>query len=156
MRLTAIVLASVATLTLAGGIFGYWLGAAFICFDVCPPAATFTPTWLRMLAIFLGPGLLLSIAASITGVLSLRAEGRGVALIIAVVAPIIAIVALALVMQFVAGSFTPLVNAGPPEVAPADRQLSQVWLGATNYAVIPLIIWPIAALLTALIRPPIH
>ena len=154
MRLTALILGGVATLALGAGIFGYWLGVAFTCFDVCPPASTFTPTWLRMMAIFLGPGLLLSLGASVFSILTLRAEGRTTALIVASAAPIVALVAATLIMYFGAGSFVPLANPGPVDVAEADRQLSQAWLGATNYAVIPLVVWPLAAFLATLIRPP--
>lgn len=153
MRLTAIILAGIGTLALGAGIFGYWIGAALTCFDVCPPASTFTPTWLRMLGLFLGPGLLLSLVASVLAIVSLRAEGRSTALIIAIAAPIVALGAWALLMYFSAGSFTPLANPGPAEVAVADRQLSHDWLNGVNYAVIPLVVWPLATFLAALIRP---
>lgn len=153
MRLTAIILAALATLALAGGIFGYWIGVGLTCFDVCPPAATFTGTWLRMLAIFLGPGLLLSLAATVFAVLSLVASGRTTATFIAVAAPVVAVVAADLILLIVAGSLTPLASAGPSDVAEAQRQLSQPWLGATSYAVIPLLIWPLATFLAVLIRP---
>jgi hypothetical protein len=153
MRLTAIILAAIATLAIMAGIFGYWLGTAFACFDVCPPASTFTPTWLRMIAIFLGPGFILSLAATVFTILAARADGRTTTLIVAIVAPIIAVVALALIMYFFAGSFTPLANSGPPEVAEAARQLSQAWLNGTAYAVIPLVFWPLATFLAVLIRP---
>jgi hypothetical protein len=153
MRLTAIILAGLATLAVAGGIFGYWVGAAFTCFDVCPPAATFSGTWLRMLAIFLGPGLLLSLGATGFAILSLVSEGRTTATFVVVAAPIVAVVAMDLILIFVAGSLAPLATAGSPDVAEAQRQLSQPWLGGTSYAVIPLIVWPLATCLAALIRP---
>lgn len=153
MRLTAIILAGIGTLALGAGIFGYWIGVGLACFDVCPPASTFTPTWLRMIGIFLGPGLLISLAASVFAILALRAEGRSTALIVAIAAPLVALIAAALLMYFGAGSFTPLANPGPAEVAEAQRQLSHDWLNGTNYAVIPLVLWPLATFLATLIRP---
>jgi hypothetical protein len=105
------------------------------------------------MAIFLGPGLLLSLAASVVSILAMRADGRTTALIVTSAAPLIALVAVALLMYFVAGSFTPLANPGPPEVAAVDRQLSQTWLSGVSYAVIPLVFWPLATFLATLIRP---
>lgn len=136
MRVTALILAAIATLTMDAGIFIYWAQTAFACFDVCPPASTFANTWLRMLATSVLPGIILAVAASVVAIIALRAERRSAALVVAVLTPILSAVAVALTLYFVAGGFTPLANPGPPEVAPQDRQLWQPWIGGTAYAVL--------------------
>ena len=152
MRIAAIILSALALVATAAGIFFYWIGSAFICFDVCPPVSFAGQRILSAAALTLGPGLLLSLAACILSLIALRAQGRSTAFVIALATPFVVIALAALILYIGGGSLTP-VAAGPTDVAPANRQVSFDWLNATRYAVMPLVIWPLVSLIAALLRP---
>ena len=153
MRITAILLGGLALLAIAGGIFVYWLGSTFICVDVCPPISSANQQLPVLVAVTLGPGLLLSLAAWILSLLYTRSQNRPRFFIAIILTPVAAALAVALILYITSGSFTPIAVSGPPEVAPASRQISSDWLNATRYAVIPLIIWPLVSFIAALPRP---
>jgi hypothetical protein len=153
MRLAAIILSVLAFFALGAGIFFYWVGSAFICFDVCPPVSSAGQQLLRVVTVSLGPGLLLALAAWITGLLYLRAGGRRGAYIATLVTPLVLVAVVALIMLLAGGSLTPVAVAGPPEIAPAYRQLSSDWLNVTRYAVTPLAIWAVVIFIAVLLRP---
>ncbi len=153
MRIAAIILGGLALAGTATGIFFYWIGSAFICFDVCPPVSSIGPQLLRAAALSLSPGLLLSLAAWILSLITLRAGGRSTAFLVTLLTPIIVIIAAALTLSIAGGSFTPVAVSGPPEVAPAGRQVSTDWINATRYAAAPLVIWPAATCIAILSRP---
>ena len=120
MRIAAIILGVLALLASAGGIFAYWIGSAFICVDVCPPVS-FASQQLPVLAAFtLGPGILLSLAAWILSLLYVRSQGRWTFFIALIVTPVAVAIAVALILYLAGGSFTPVANAGPSDVAPAN------------------------------------
>ena len=76
MRLTSVILSALAFFTLVGGVYFYWIGSAFICFDNCPPVSIASQQLLRLVAVALGPGLLLSFAAWILSLLYTRSQNR--------------------------------------------------------------------------------
>ena len=153
MRLAAILLGIFALLAIAGGIFAYWIGSAFLCVDVCPPVS-FAEQQLPVLAAFtLGPGLLLSLAAWILSLLYVWSQGRTTIFIALLTTPLIVAIAGVLILLLAGGSLTPVAVSGPPEVAPADRQISSEWLDVTRYAVLPLLLWPLVSFLAALLLP---
>ncbi|HEU0026666.1 MAG TPA: hypothetical protein VFQ25_06075 [Ktedonobacterales bacterium] len=153
MRIAAIILGALALVATAGGIFFYWIASAFICFDVCPPVSFVGQRLSSAAALSLGPGLLLSLAACILSLLALRAQGRSTAFLVTLAAPFVVIIAAVLILYVAGGSLTPVAVSGPPEVAPANRQVSSDWLNATRYAVMPLIIWPLVSFIAVLLRP---
>lgn len=139
-------------LAIAGGVFVYWIGSAFICVDACPPISSANQQLPVLVAITLGPGLLLSLSAWILSLLYTRSQNRPRFFIAIIATPVAVALALALILYITGGSFTPVAVSGPLEVAPASRQISSDWLNATRYAVIPLIIWPLVSFIAALPR----
>ncbi len=152
MRRTAIILSALAVFALGAGMFAYWIGSAFICFDVCPPVSLAGQLLLRVVGVTLCPGLLLSLTACILSLTVLRAQGRSTAFLVSLMTPFVVIAVAALILYIAGGSLTP-VAAGPADVAPANRQVSSDWINATRYAVMPLVIWPLVSLIAILLRP---
>jgi hypothetical protein len=152
MKLAALILSILALLATLGGMFAYGVGAAFICFDVCPPVSSASQQLPILTAATLGPGYLLSLAAWIVGLLYIRGQGRVAWFIVLMVTPLVVVAAIVALLLIVGGSLAPVAVAGPAEVAPTDRQISVDWLTATTYAIIPLIAWPIVSLAAALTR----
>ena len=151
MKIAAIIFGALAFVATAGGVFLFWVSSAFVCFDVCPPVSLAGRQLTGAAALTLGPGLLLSLAAWILTLIALRAEGRSAAFLVTLLTPVVVIIVAALTLYIAGGSFAPVANSGPPEVAPADRQVSSDWISATRYAAIPLIIWPLVSLIEVLI-----
>lgn len=153
MRIAAIIVSVLALIAMAGGVFFFWIVSAFMCFDVCP-SVTFAGQQLpRIIALTLGPGVILSLAAWIISLLYTRANGRSAVFIVTLIAPIVLAIAVILILLLAGGSLTPVAVSGPPEVAPANRQVSIDWLDVTRYAVMPLVIWPLISLIVAIPRP---
>ncbi len=152
MRLAAIIVSVLAIVTMAGGIFMFWIVSAYMCFDVCPSVTSAGQQLPRIIALTLGPGFLLSLAAWVLSLFYTRSQGLAPVFIASIVTPIAVAIAVALILYFAGGSFAPLAVSGPPEVAPADRQVSSDWLNVARYAVMPLVIWPLVSLIAALLR----
>lgn len=149
VRVAAIILGILALIAMAAGIFFYWIGAALICFDVCPSAASAGQSLSRMVLITLVPGLVVSFVAWILSLNLARVEDRSAAFLITLVAPIAVAITGAAILYIAGGSFTPVSVSDSPGYSHVSAQ----WVSATSSAITALVLWPLVSLITALMRP---
>lgn len=151
MRIAAIISAALATLALYAGLFFYFLTELFACFDYCPPVSSYTDQWYTTVAMWLAPGVGLAVVASALAIIAMRLERRTTALILAVAVPILSVIAVVLLLAFVAGGLTPIANMSAPAADPSEPVVSSAWITGSIFASLPLGIWPLATFLIALI-----
>ncbi|HEU0026665.1 MAG TPA: hypothetical protein VFQ25_06070 [Ktedonobacterales bacterium] len=153
MRTAAIILSVLALTVTALGMLAYVYGESFLCFSRCPSVSSAGEAVVVWGAIALGPALLLSLVAWILSLLLARARGRSTAFIVTLMTPIAVIAAGALILYLI-GGVAPVAAAGDMTFPPADRQVSDGWVGASFVAPGPLIIWPLVSFVVALMSAP--
>lgn len=141
MRIASIILAAVATLVIDVGLYFYVTANAISCIQSCPSIPDFTAQWMRTILYALGPGILLSLIATALGLLASRLKPRSAVFIVTLLAPVVVAALIALIMQFVAGSFLPVAGVG---VNPTYIPLSFTWILGATLAATPLAAWPLA------------
>lgn len=149
MRITAIILAALGGVALYVGIFIYCVSSLLSCLDFCPPVDGLGGAWLTRSAMYLSPGLILTLIASILAIISLARERRRISLIVAIAAPLITAGLIALIMLLVAGSFAPVAG---PTLSDGTVLVSSAWITGASYAAIPLALWPLATFGVVMVR----
>lgn len=149
MRIAAIILAALGTVALYVGIFLYWLTSLFTCFSSCPPVDGYTDRWLGNVALYLSPGVGLTLVASILAIAALRTDRLRAGLIVALAAPVVTTALVVLILLQGGGSLVPVAGVS---LSDGTTLVSYAWVSASAYAAIPLALWPLATFTTLMFR----
>lgn len=145
MKITAIAMGIVATIAMGAAIYFYWILQALICFDACPSVAEAGAIIGRSALYTLAPAV---VVAGVSWAITLRlarAQNRATAFVLVLIAPMIVTMVGVAILFFVGGSLTPVGISYPP----GNSQVSTHWLAAVDYAIVPLIVWPLFSLIMA-------
>lgn len=146
MLLVSVILVALATVALDIGVFYYLVDMIFSCsHQYCSPLAGYAEVFLGTATTTLGPGLVLTVAATFCALFALRRASQSQSRFMLVAIPVVAVIFAAL-MTAGSGSLLPFAATAYARYDPTFATLvSPDWVGAATWAALPLAFWPIAS-----------